>query len=130
MYTTYRGDGPLKELVLKIYDYIQSAPFPKEWLEEKIEMFNLKNKLKENFDYAQTIWGEILLEEYKSKIVENRLKLEGVKDKLTRFPELEKFTCAILNDIEILKEIEEGISKTEENIWDNIYIKANELKFR
>lgn len=128
-YTTYRGDEPLKELVLKIYDYIQSAPFPKEWLNEKIEMFNLKEKLKQKFDYAQTIWGEILLEEYKDKIVENRLKLEGIKDKLTRFPELEKFTSAIVNDIEALKEIEEVISKTKENIWDTIYIKANELKF-
>lgn len=128
-YTTYRGDEPLKELVLKIYDYIQSAPFPKEWLNEKIEMFNLKEKLKQKFDYAQTIWGEILLEEYKDKIVENRIKLEGIKDKLTRFPELEKFTSAIVNDIEALKEIEEVISKTKENIWDTIYIKANELKF-
>lgn len=129
-YTTYRGDEPLKELVLKIHNYIQSAPFPEQWLEEKVEMFNLENKLHQKFDYAQTIWGEILIEEYKNEIIENRLKLEGAKDKLARFPELEKFTYTILNDIEQLKQIEQTISKTKENVWDSIYIKANELKFR
>lgn len=34
-YTSYRDDTPLKELILKIYTYIQSNPFPKEWLKEK-----------------------------------------------------------------------------------------------
>ena len=34
-YTSYRDDTPLKELVLKTYSYIQSSPFPKEWLNEK-----------------------------------------------------------------------------------------------
>ena len=38
-YTGYRGDEPLKEIVLKIYRFMQSAPFPKEWLAEKVRMF-------------------------------------------------------------------------------------------
>lgn len=127
-YTTYRGDEPLKELILKIYNYIQSAPFPEEWLEEKIEMFNLKDKLE--IDYAQTIWGKILVEEYKNKIIENKLKLIGIKNKLAKFPELEKFTKSLLEDIGKLEEIEEIIEKSEKDVWNNIYIKANELKFR
>ncbi len=130
MYTTYRGDEPLKELILKIYDYIQSAPFPQEWLEEKIEMFNLKDEIEKKTDYAKTLWGDILLEEYKNKIVENRLKLEGVKAELVRFPELEKFTSTILNDIQMLMEIEEIIINAKDNVWNTIYLKANELKFR
>ena len=30
-YTSYRDDTPLKELILKIYTYIQSNPFPEKW---------------------------------------------------------------------------------------------------
>ena len=126
-YTSYRGDEPLKELVLKIYNYIQSAPFPKHWLEEKIEMFNLENNLEQ--DYAKTIWGEILLEEYKDKIVENKLKLEGIKNKLIRFPELEKFALTISSDIQKLEEIENLMTSNENGLWNKLYIKANELKF-
>ena len=65
-YTTYKGDEPLKELILKIYNYIQSAPFPKQWLEEKVELFNLKDCLNE--DYSKTIWGKILLKDYLEQI--------------------------------------------------------------
>ena len=35
-YTSYKDDTPLKELILKIYTYIQSNPFPEKWLSEKI----------------------------------------------------------------------------------------------
>ncbi len=126
-YTTYRGDEPLKELVLKIYDYIQSAPFPQEWLEEKVEMFNLKEKLNE--DFGKTVWGKILLKEYEEKIKESILKLERVKRKLLKYPELEKYTLTIINDIEILNEIENQISYDNKNIWDKTYKKVSNLKF-
>ncbi len=126
-YTTYRGDEPLKELILKIYDYIQSAPFPQEWLEEKVEMFNLKEKLNE--DFGKTVWGKILLKEYEEKIKESILKLERVKRKLLKYPELEKYTLTIINDIETLNEIENQISYDNKNIWDKTYQKVSNLKF-
>ena len=40
-YTGYRDDTPLKELILTIYKYIQSNPYPEKWLDEKIEMLTL-----------------------------------------------------------------------------------------
>lgn len=126
-YTTYRGDEPLKELILRIYNYIQSAPFPHEWLEEKVEMFNLKEKL--NDDFGKTIWGKILLEEYKEQIRESTLKLEGIKRKLLRYPELEKYALTIINDIETLNEIKNVIASNDENIWDKAYEKISNLKF-
>ena len=42
-YTGYRGDEPLKELVMEIYKFIQSSPFPRKWLEEKGEEFTIKD---------------------------------------------------------------------------------------
>ena len=49
IYTSYRDDTPLKDMIIKIYTYIQSNPFPKKWLEEHIEMFNLKEELDKDF---------------------------------------------------------------------------------
>ena len=40
IYTGYRGDEALQELVLNIYKFIQSSPFPEKWLQEKVELFN------------------------------------------------------------------------------------------
>lgn len=56
-YTSYRDDTPLKEIILKIYNYIQSNPFPEKWLNEKIEMFNLEGK-KRNIAILVIQYGE------------------------------------------------------------------------
>ena len=66
-YTSYRDDTPLKDLILKIYTYIGSSPFPEKWLNEKIEMFNLEGKLEE--DFAKTKWGEELLKEVEEELL-------------------------------------------------------------
>ena len=128
-YTNYRDDNPLKELIFKIYNFIQSAPFPKMWLEENVEKFSLENKY--NQDFSKTIWGKILINEYKNKIIENKMKLEGIYVKLKRFDELDKFSQTISQDIEKLKQIQFLIEnkENEEGLWNKAYILSNELSF-
>ena len=60
-YTSYKDDSPLKDLILKIVKEISSMPFPEKWLDEHIEMFNLENRLED--DFSNTQWGHILLED-------------------------------------------------------------------
>lgn len=114
VYTSYRDDTPLKDLVLKIDSYIQSNPFPQKWLEEKIEMFNLEKKLKE--DFSQTPWGNILLQEVKEELMDDITMLEKVEEDLSLEPELEKFYQTIRNDIEQLENLKNNL-----NNWDQAY---------
>lgn len=125
-YATYRGDDELKNIILRIDDKIQSEPFPEEWLNEKVEMFNLKGKLDE--DFSNTIWGGLILKELKEEIIENRLKLEKLANTLKREPELIKFTLTLENDANQLKNIE-NIINGKENIWDKTYTAIQNLKF-
>ena len=94
-YTGYRGDEPLIELILDIYNYIQSSPFPEKWLEEKVEMLNIK----ENCDFSETIWGKILLKDIKSNIYECILKLTKMHEETTKFDELAKYSSVLESDI-------------------------------
>lgn len=59
VYTTYRDDTPLKDLILKIDNYMQSNPFPQKWLQEKIEMYNLKQRIEEDFS-RDTMGGSFI----------------------------------------------------------------------
>lgn len=68
-YTGYRGDDTLKDIVLEIYNYIQSMPFPEKWLEEKVEMFNL-----DKTSFEKTVWGKILLEKVKEELQDRNIK--------------------------------------------------------
>ena len=121
-YTSYRDDTPLKELILKIYTYIQSNPFPEKWLHEKIEMFNLRNEA--NQDFANTIWGKELLKEIEEELADGITILESVAKKLVTEPELEKFWQTIRSDIDML----EGLKRNLDN-WDKAYEINQTLKF-
>ena len=122
VYTSYRDDTPLKDLVLKIDSYIQSNPFPQKWLEEKIEMFNLEEQLEE--DFSQTPWGKILLQEVKEELMDDITILAKVEEDLSYESELEKFYQTIRSDIEQLENLKNSL-----NNWDKAYKIALELKF-
>ena len=126
-YANYRGDEDLKELILKIDNQIQSDPFPKEWLEEKVEMFNLKEKLDE--DFSKTVWGNLILKELLEEIEENRLKLEKIFQNLRKYPELEKYALTIINDKEQLERIENILKTDDDNTWEKVYKELQTLQF-
>lgn len=122
IYTNYREDDPLKEMILEIYRFIQSSPFPKEWLEEKINDFLV---LEEDMDFGKTVWGKILLKKYETLIEETILGLKHVKISLDLNPELDMYSNTIQKDIDTLNEIKEDIST-----WDETYQKANLFAFQ
>ena len=121
-YTGYRDDTPLKELILKIYDYIQSNPFPSKWLNEKIEMFNLEKRLEK--DFATTVWGEKLLQELGEELIDDILMLQEAKLILAREPELDKFEKVIDDDIDSLQMLKINLDS-----WDKSYEIASNIKF-
>ena len=121
-YTSYKDDTPLKDLVLKIYNYIQSNPFPEKWLHEKIEMFNLKDKLDQ--DFSKTPWGEVLLEEVEETLIDCISSLQQAEEQLSYEPELDKFQQTIRDDIDKI----ECLKKHLDN-WDEAYQISQNLTF-
>ncbi len=120
-YTSYRDDTPLKEIIQKIYTYIQSNPFPKEWLEEKVEMFNLKNL---DVNFANTVWGETLLNTVEETLIEDITKLQSIEEKLSFDIELDPFQKVIEDDIDKLQYLKRSI-----NDWDKAYKVYKDLSF-
>lgn len=117
IYANYRDDELLKEIILKIYNYIQSTDEPIEWLDKKTEYFNNIDK-----DFAKTIWGKIIINNLKEEVIEYiniinsiilKIKKEQIEDKIidilnNDINTLEKFLqkdyswdeiCNILNEI-------------------------------
>ena len=121
-YTNYRDDTPLKDLILNIYSYISSSPYPKKWLNEKIEMFNIENQLNE--DFSQTPWGKILLEEMDEELTDDITILEDVLESLQYDIELEDFKQTIETDIKQLQTLKQNL-----NNWDKSYEIAQNIKF-
>ena len=117
-YTNYRGDEALQELVLKIYKFIQSSPFPIKWLQEKLELLKIKDK-----DISQTIWGKLIIQTVDDDIQESIMQLEVTKSKMALYPEMTKFYQTISEDIINLQDLQKY------NSWDELYIKLLNFNF-
>ena len=115
-YTDYRGDEKLQELILGIYKYIQSNPFPEKWLNQKVEDFNIETSK----DFSNTIWGKVIIENIKSQIETMILKLENTKNNTLKYIELEKFSMTLEEDIQNLKSIKF-------DTWDLLYETMNSV---
>ena len=122
VYTSYRDDTPLKDLVLKVHNYIQSNPFPQKWLTEKIEMFNLKDNLTD--DFSRTPWGSILLQEVEEELVDDITTLKKVEESLANNEELDVFFQIIRSDIEQLENLKAHLDN-----WDTAFEVASNLEF-
>ena len=120
-YTSYRDDTPLKELILKIYTYIQSNPFPNQWLDEKVEMFHIQDFAE---DFSKNPWGEILLKEVEEELIDDINTLKEQEQNLARNPELEKYTKTLSDDIDKLEMLKVNL-----NSWDKAYAIYTNLTF-
>ena len=120
-YTSYRDDTPLKELILKIYTYIEASPFPKQWLEEQIEKFNIQDISQ---DFSNTVWGKLLLKDVKEELIDGIATLKSHYLKLSVESDLEKFALMIKNNISQLELLYANLDS-----WDKSYEIANNIDF-
>ena len=118
-YSGYLSDDNLKELVLNIYNFIQSSPFPNDWLNQRVEMFNLDVKS----DFINSEWGKIIVDNLKDNALDCKIRLENILKGLERFEELDKFSRVIRNDINIMDLILKATK------WDELYSIVNENTF-
>ena len=120
-YTSYRDDTPLKDLILKIYSYISSSPYPKKWLDDAVERFNIKDK---NIDFTKTVWGELLIKEIREELQDDIAILEAEVRKLSVEKELILFQKTIENDIVEFQTLLGNLDN-----WNKAYSIANSVDF-
>ena len=120
-YTDYKDDIKLKEIILKIYNFIQSMPFPEDWLEENV--FRFKTDI--NMDFSKTLWGKILISEFEEELENCINTLENLKNKLEKYIELEKYYSVISSDLNKLK----NIKYFKDIKWDELLEEVNQISF-
>ena len=119
LYTPYSDDQPLKDLVLKIYDFIQSKPYPEKWLDESIEKYNIDI----DQDFAKTLWGKIILD-YAKTLVENYISnIIKAKNSLENISNLADCYEILCDDIVNLKSIDFSN-------WDKLYESLQKIEWR
>ncbi len=115
LYTTYKDDMPLKDIILNMYEFSNSMPKPMEWLDEKIEEYNEV----ENFE--ETIWGKIIIEEAKDHIENMTYNLNRAIAYVQNNAELTVFYEQLLKDLSDISMIN---SSSIDSIYESINTKV------
>jgi ATP-dependent helicase/nuclease subunit A len=118
-YTTYKGDENLKEIILKIYNFIQSIPFPDKWLNEEVNKLNINN----DEDFSLTPWGKILYNSAKEDIEDSILQLRELQSTTGRNQDIPKIHVIFSEDVRKL----EKVYKT--NNWQELYEELQQFFF-
>ncbi len=122
-YTGYRGDESVKEIIFQVDRMVQSMPFPRKWLDEKVEMF--QGEKQKGKDFSESIWGKILLDDLKDEILDGINQLKIQKNKWEPYEEMKKYKETFQNDIQFLQDLYDACDS-----WDRAFDKAQNLKFK
>ncbi|MGI6712238.1 MAG: helicase-exonuclease AddAB subunit AddA [Bacillota bacterium] len=118
-------DQALQDMVLNLYDFIQSSPWPEKWLHEMTESFHVSP----GWDFGETPWGKVLLR----RVV---LELSGLREMMTRALRmmkgaagLEKYVPVFHEDISGIEELEKICTSETGSRWDHLFQALHNMKF-
>ncbi len=122
-----REDTKLQELILKIYAFIQSKPYPEKWLKECVERFNMSKE-----EFEKSLWTKTI----KDSI---RIELNGAKDLIKQAIKLCKringpmeYCDALYDDLNnidnLLRSLEKGLNNFYMDIADLKHKKLKSIK--
>lgn len=131
-YASYNDDAKLKELILRIYEFIQSDPFPDKWLQNAVEEYNIKyeedinekvdfqksNETKIGADFAKTTWGKVIVDKVKETLEDCKINLESAIQEVDTYPNLIDFISVLKTDLHDIEQIQTSP-------WDKLYQDLN-----
>ncbi|HOQ37859.1 MAG TPA: helicase-exonuclease AddAB subunit AddA [Acetivibrio sp.] len=124
-YGDNRDDKTLQDMVLNLYDFIQSSPWPEKWLEKMTESMNIPD----GADFGKTFWGSVLLTSVK-------IELEGLKEMVSRALEilnnasgLDKYRAIYIEDLANIEALLKLLNEDSEAQWDRIFKALQGIEF-
>jgi ATP-dependent helicase/nuclease subunit A len=131
-----RDDQALQDLVLDLYDFMRSIPWPEEWLDRMCGMLDIAD----GTDFSQTSWGKVILHSVKLEL-EGILKMIGQALELTGAGYaregndtgvsrgLDKYYDICIEDYKNISSIL-GYIKNEDIKWDDVYGQLRGISFK
>ena len=128
-YATYNDDAKLKELILRIYEFIQSDPFPDKWLQNAVESYNIRYEENANgevnssetkilADFSKTDWGRIIVDKAKETLEDCKINIESAIQEVDTYPNLIDFISVLKTDLQDIEQIQTSP-------WDKLYQDLN-----
>ncbi|MGG7214255.1 helicase-exonuclease AddAB subunit AddA [Clostridium nigeriense] len=120
-YSTSRDDERLKEIILDLYRFSMSGPWPEKWLVESAESFNIDTIE----DLNNTEWIKILKQTIEIEVLGYVKVLEKALDMIRSTEGLEPYEPTFNDDLEMFKRILDSLNYGIEEL----YTEVNKISF-
>lgn len=112
-FSSYKNDDSLKDLVLDVYNFTMSGPWPEKWLKENAEAFNI-NTLEE---LNETKWVKVLSNSIKIEIQGYIRMMEKALEIINKTDGLEPYMDNFKGELEDIKNAYESSDKGLDGIY-------------
>lgn len=120
-YSEKRGDTNLQHMVLSIYSFVMSSPYPMKWLEDSVNDFNID----ENFDFSTSKWAKIILDTIKIQIKGIVNNFDKALEMIEGIEELETFADKLKIEYKMIKRLLDSCDES----WKDAFRAAISLEF-
>lgn len=121
-----RDDQALQDMVLGLYNFIQSSPEPGEWLIAMSEHFNQTAQE----DFSRTSWGETVLQTVEVELLGLKAMMEKAIRIIRDEPGLDKYLMVYEEDLANIRALEEICSQGgRTNRWDDLFDALDTIAF-
>jgi len=115
-YGSNRDDSAIQDMVLTLYEFVQSSPWPDEWLKEHLEYFDISEKC----DFAETPWGKELTKNLELEL-EGLLNLyRNALSAINNAQGLDSYIQVFEDEMRTLKKLLDVCRNESENKWNKI----------
>ncbi|MBR1779372.1 MAG: helicase-exonuclease AddAB subunit AddA, partial [Clostridia bacterium] len=111
-----KNDKKLVEIINSLYDFIRSYPFPKKWLDEKLQMYD------SSLPAEKSAFGQIILNYAESLLCYCSDALISAKTLISKEEKLSAYLTSFEQDLSAIQQIKDSL-KSES--WDDIAEKIN-----
>jgi len=120
-----RDDQALQDMVLNLYNFIQSSPWPEGWLDQMTESMNVPSGI----DFGDTPWGIVLLASVKLELEGLRAMTTRAVDILKHAPGLEKYQAVYLEDVAHIEALLKLLNESGQARWDSLFHALQSMEF-
>ncbi|HHW00556.1 MAG TPA: UvrD-helicase domain-containing protein [Clostridiaceae bacterium] len=122
-----RGDQALMDMVLHIYEFVQSYPWPQKWLQQHVEDFYIPP----DSHFAESKWAKVLMDNIRIEVSDLSKLLKRAARIASQSGGLAPYITALNSDIAMIDAIEAlCFDEYREGKWDELYRAFSEIDFQ
>lgn len=114
-----RDDRKLHDMVLKLYEFSESTPWPEKWLIDMAEKFNTGN------DFGSSLWAKVLMDNMRIELTGVLETMERALNILEGIPDLEPYYTHTWGEIHLIRRIFECCTAS----WDELIKSLKAMEF-